>query len=353
MARIRTLIVDDSALVRTVITNLLSKDPDIEVVGTASDAYAARDKILALNPDIITLDIEMPRMDGITFLKLIMKHRPMPVIIMSSLTGHGSEKAVEALQAGAVDIMAKPGTTFSAPLNGAELISKIKGAVKAHLRRHEYPIGTQECPDYTPRFVPAPHGVDSDLILIGASTGGIETLKTILTALPTDVAPVCVVQHIPAYFSRAFADRLNKLCRVEVKEAESGDVCSRGTVLIAPGGNHMLLRKKGRTLIVELNEGPLVHHQRPSVDVLFDSAVKVGASANSLGILLTGMGSDGASGLLNLKQNGATTIAQNEESCVVFGMPKEAIKRGAAQYIFPPNQIAQSMVEFSRPVSVC
>jgi two-component system, chemotaxis family, protein-glutamate methylesterase/glutaminase len=371
--KIRTLVVDDSALVRKIITDSLAHDPDIEVVGTAIDPYVARDKILALNPDVITLDIEMPRMDGITFLKLLMKNRPMPVIVVSSLTHEGSKKALEALQAGAVDVMAKPSGSYSAFEDGSKLAEKIKAAAQARLRCHHVapppPTSTRPPPSSTPQHshlasapvesVPVPRIAQAkrlyparQIIVMGASTGGTEALKTVLTALRDDMPGICVVQHIPAYFSLAFANRLNELCQLEVKEAQNGDHVRPGLVLVAPGGYHILLRWVVNHYQVDLNQGPMIHHQRPAVDVLFDSAYKVGAAPHCLAVLMTGMGADGASSMLKLRQAGATTIAQNEETCVVFGMPREAIKLGAAQQVVPLDQIALRMDRYASEVAL-
>jgi two-component system chemotaxis response regulator CheB len=339
---IRLLVVDDSALARKIITNSLATHPEIEVVGTAVDPYVARDKILELNPDVVTLDIEMPRMDGITFLKVIMKHRPMPVIIMSSLTTAGSEKAMEALQAGAVDVMEKPGGAYSAYADGNRLAEKIVAAASARIR----PPLDDARPDRR-GAVTAPRVAAPDarsfparkVILIGASTGGTEALKTVLTSMRGDLPGICIVQHIPAYFSKAFADRMNEICAMEVREAKHQDAVKAGLALIAPGGYHLFLKWQGSHYIVELNQGPPVHHQRPAVDILFDSAVKAGAGPHAAAAVLTGMGADGANGLLRLREQGARTIAQNEETCVVFGMPREAIRLGAAQQVLPLEQI--------------
>ncbi|HRY50296.1 MAG TPA: chemotaxis response regulator protein-glutamate methylesterase [Candidatus Paceibacterota bacterium] len=370
--KIRVLIVDDSALVRKIMSESLAPFYEIEVVGTASDPYIARDKILSLNPDVLTLDIEMPRMDGITFLKLIMKHRPMPVIVVSSLTQAGSSRALEALQSGAVDVLAKPSGSYSAHEDGTKLAEKIKAAALARLGRRfsappaSPPRSSPKTPLVSPRVTvpsPAPPVPSSPaaghrqydprtLILMGASTGGTEALKHILTALPGDLPGICIVQHIPAYFSQAFANRLNELCQFRVQEARQGDRVSPGLALVAPGGQHMVLRWINNGYQVDLNERPMVHHQRPAVDVLFDSAVKAGAAPHSLAILLTGMGADGAAGLLNLHQAGTTTIAQNEETCVVFGMPREAIRMGAAQLILPLDQIAGRMDRFAAEKAV-
>jgi two-component system chemotaxis response regulator CheB len=339
---IRVLVVDDSALARKIIVNSLAPFKAIEVVGTAIDPYIARDKILELNPDVLTLDIEMPRMDGLTFLKAIMKHRPMPVIIMSSLTASGSEKALEALQAGAVEVMGKPGGSSTAPLDGLRLAEKIMAAAGARVRpvaEWPRPIPARRAAEPRTNGAGARHFPARELILLGASTGGTEALKAVLLSLHGDLPGICIVQHIPPAFSKAFADRMNQICPMEVREAAPGDVVKPGLALVAPGGWHMLLKWQGSRYAVDLTEGPAVHHQRPAVDILFDSAVKAGAGPYVVAALLTGMGADGAAGLLRLKEAGAATIAQNEETCVVFGMPREAIRLGAAQRVLPLEYI--------------
>ena len=352
--RIRVLIVDDSALVRKMVTSSLAQYPEIEVVGTAPDPYVARDRILELSPDVLTLDIEMPRMDGITFLKVLMKHRPMPVIIMSSLTQAGSEKALEALQAGAVDVLSKPSGSFSAQEDGLHLAEKIRAAADARIRqvRDDAPAG---CPlAQAVKTVTAEHArsfLPRQIILLGASTGGTEALKTVLTSMRGDLPGICIVQHIPAYFSKAFADRLNQLCSMEVREAQQNDVVRRGLALIAPGGYHLILKWNGARYTVELSQGPQIHHQRPAVDILFDSAVKCGAGPHAVAAVLTGMGADGAAGLLHLRAAGASTIAQNEETCVVFGMPKEAIRQGAAKHIVPLEHIGRRLEQIAQSAS--
>jgi two-component system chemotaxis response regulator CheB len=373
--RIRVLIVDDSALVRKVLGESLAGDPEIEVVGTAMDPYVARDKILQLNPDVLTLDLEMPRMDGLSFLKLVMKHRPMPVIIISSLTTAGSSRALEALQAGAVDVMSKPGGSSSAAAHGAELAAKIKAAFNAKVRSrsgdthfitrpataaapgpsaslvHRLPgIAAPEA--LRPAVGPARHYSNKQIILMGASTGGTEALKAVLTNLSGTLPGICIVQHIPAHFSRAFAERLNQLCAFEVREARPGDRVQPGLALVAPGGHHLVLRRVGASYSLDLSEAPPVHHQRPAVDVLFDSAVRAGAGPHALALLLTGMGADGAAGLLKLKEAGATTVVQNEESCVVFGMPREAIRLGAAQKVLPLDQMAAFIERHSTDAAI-
>jgi two-component system chemotaxis response regulator CheB len=295
----------------------------------------------------------MPRMDGLTFLKLIMRHRPMPVVILSSSTAEGSAKAFEALQSGAVEVVGKPDGPFSLA-QGASLAEKIKAAAEARVKINlrSGPPSSGEPPDIFRASTgssgnPNPRA----LILLGASTGGTEALKTILTALPADLPPICAVQHIPAQFSAAFANRLDSLCAMEVREARSGDELAPGLALIAPGGKHLILRWNGSKYVALLNDGPPMHHQRPAVDVLFDSVVKTGGAANSVAALLTGMGRDGADGLLKLRKNGAHTIAQSEASCVVFGMPREAINLGAATEVIDLQNIAGELTKQGRRVS--
>lgn len=341
---IRVLVVDDSAIARKVITDSLAPFPDIEVVGTAIDPYHARDKILQLKPDVLTLDIEMPKMDGLTFLRLMMQHRPMPVIIMSSLTAAGSAKAMEALEAGAVDVLDKPSGSYSAHHDGGRLASKIRAAGMARLRRRtavEAPAAAPSATSAGQQSPPAPKTLPAQarnhhprsLILLGSSTGGPEALHHLMTALPQDLPGICIAQHIPACFSKAMADRFNKISRLEVREAVAGDIVKPGTVLVAPGGYHMMLRWAGMHYRVELNQGQPIHHQRPAVDVLFDSALKAGAGSHTIAGILTGMGADGAAGLLELRKAGAITLAQDEASCVVYGMPREAARMGAASEI--------------------
>jgi two-component system chemotaxis response regulator CheB len=357
---VRVLIVDDSALVRRALTDGLSADPDIEVVGSAIDPYVARDKILQLQPDVLTLDIEMPRMDGLTFLKVLMKHHPMPIIVMSSLTTKGSAIALEALQAGAVDVVAKPGSAYCAAVEIGKLADKIKAVARARVRAVPAPApAAQRSPAPSPPVAkPAPpvrggrRYAARSLILIGASTGGTEAIKTVLTALPEDLPGILIVQHIPAQFSLAFANRLNELCRLEVREARNGDVVAPGLALVAPGGYHLIPRWVGSHYVVTTNTGPPVHHQRPAVDVLFDSAARSGVGANALAALLTGMGADGAAGMLALRQAGGTTFAQDEETCVVFGMPREAIRLGAAQRVLPLEYIAPGIDRFANSIAL-
>ncbi len=337
-APIRVLIVDDSALARKIISQSLAAFRDIEVVGTATDPYIARDKILELNPDVITLDVEMPRMDGLTFLKLIMKFKPRPVIIMSSRTSAGSQMAFEALQSGAFDVIEKPDGAYSAHADGAMLANKIRAAAGARIK----PISERPAePQVLVRRPAVARGPlnSRSLILLGASTGGTEALKTVLSNMGGGLPCICVVQHIPASFSKAFADRLNQLCQFEVREAVEGDKTRPGLALIAPGGFHIVLNWQGSHYAVRLAQGPPVHHQCPAVDILFDSAVKAGAAPHSVAALLTGMGADGARGMLHLAEAGAHTIAQDESTCVVFGMPREAIALGAAREVLPLGRI--------------
>jgi two-component system chemotaxis response regulator CheB len=337
--KIKVLIVDDSAIVRKIFSEELSRYPDIEIVGTAPDPYVARDKIVALKPDVITLDIEMPRMDGITFLRKIMKHYPLPVIIVSSLTPKGGKLTLEALDIGAVEVIAKPGAAYTVGDMSAQLAEKIRAASRARLVKQD--SGREN--GGAPEPIRALAQTTNKVIAIGASTGGTEALKTVLTKMPVNAPAIVIVQHMPASFTTAFAERLNSLCPMTVKEAKHNDSVTQGTVLIAPGNFHMLLRRSGARYYVEVKEGPMVHHQRPAVDVLFRSTARY-AGANSIGVILTGMGADGAVGMLEMKKSGARTIAQDENSCVVFGMPKEAIKLGGADKVLPLDQIAGELV---------
>ena len=340
MKQIKVLIVDDSAIVRKVFSEELSRYPDIQVVGTAPDPFAARDKIVFLQPDVITLDIEMPRMDGLTFLKKLMKFHPMPVVIVSSLTPKGGKLTLEAMDLGAVDVIAKPGSAYSVGDMSAQLAEKIRGASRARINRAQIRENSE-----TERVesIKALAQTTNQVIAIGASTGGTEALKVVLTRMPPNSPGIVVVQHMPANFTTAFAERLNSICQITVKEARDNDSVTTGTALIAPGNYHMILRRSGARYYVEIKTGPMVHHQRPAVDILFKSTAKY-AGANAIGVILTGMGADGAAGLLEMKKTGARTIAQDEASCVVFGMPKEAIKMGAADKVIPLNQIASEIV---------
>jgi two-component system chemotaxis response regulator CheB len=336
---IRVLVVDDSAVVRKLVTEALKADPEIEVVGTAIDPYIARDKIKELNPDVLTLDLEMPRMDGLTFLKILMAQHPLPVIIMSSLTQRGSDYALEALRLGAFDVLAKPGGSYSFGDLGPQLIARIKASAGARLRRTAAPAAPLPV-----RRAPLSGSNSRHVILLGASTGGTEALREVLTHLPAGLPGIAVVQHIPPVFSKSFADRLNTLCAFEVREAVDGDRLTPGLALIAPGNFHMMLQWSADHYRVRVADGPPIWHQRPAVDLLFKSAADCGAAPHALAGIFTGMGRDGADGLLRLKERGATTFAQDEASCVVYGMPKAAWENGAAQRQVPLTHAADFIV---------
>ena len=333
---IRVLVVDDSAVVRKMFVDALASEPDIEVVGTAPDPYVARDKIVKLEPDVITLDIEMPRMDGLTFLRKLMRHKPLPVIIVSSLTPKGSTTALEALEYGALEVLSKPGSAYSLGEMSQQLADKIRAAAKAGVKK------TKVAPSKVPiRKISALSETTNKIIAIGASTGGTVALKEVLMGFPPNAPGTVIVQHMPANFTTAFADRLNSLCQIKVKEASDGDSVVPGQALIAPGNFHLLLRRSGARYYVNVKTGPMVHHQRPAVDILFESVAKV-AGRNAVGIILTGMGADGAKGMLSMKGAGAGTVAQNEETCVVFGMPNEAIKLGGVDKVVPLQKITET-----------
>jgi two-component system chemotaxis response regulator CheB len=338
---IKVLVVDDSAIVRKIFTEELSKEKDIEVIGTAPDPFVARDKILQLKPDVLTLDIEMPRMDGITFLKKLMKHYPLPVIIVSSLTPKGSALALEAMDSGAVEVIAKPGGSYSVGEMGAQLAEKIRAAAKARPLRRDERSGPAVAATLSTRALAE---TTNKIVAIGASTGGTEALREVLVQMPPNSPGIVIVQHMPANFTRAFADRLNGLCKIRVKEAQDNDSAVPGTALIAPGNFHMLLKRSGARYYVQVKTGPMVHHQRPAVDVLFKSTAQY-AGANAVGVILTGMGSDGAAGIKEMKDAGAKTIAQDEATSVVFGMPKEAIRTGAVDKVAPLPRVAQAILD--------
>jgi two-component system chemotaxis response regulator CheB len=343
----RVLIVDDSALMRQVMGTLLTRDPSIEVVGAASDPYIARDKIKQLNPDVLTLDVEMPRMDGLAFLEKLMRARPMPVVMVSSLTEAGCATTLRALELGAVDFVTKPKLDLREhlPRVAQEVIDKIKAAAAARVRR---PLPR---PAVAAPVRPAGGGAlirsTDQVIAVGASTGGTEALKDFLMALPADCPGVVIVQHMPEKFTRAFADRLDTLCTVRVKEAADGDRVLTGHALIAPGGYHMRLVRAGATYLVRITSEPPVNQHRPSVDVLFESCSET-AGANVVGVIMTGMGDDGARGLLAMRKAGAHTLAQDEASCVVFGMPKAAIDLGGAERVLPLSRLADAVLGMAR-----
>lgn len=339
---IKVLVVDDSAVVRKTLEQELSRDPEIEVVGTAADPFIARDKIVALKPDVITLDIEMPRMDGLTFLKKLMAHHPLPVIIVSSLTKAGSELALEAIESGAVDVLSKPGSSYSVGDMSIELRDKIHSAARAHRKLHllkREPLKTPSDPTKNLYRPTALSKTTNKVVILGASTGGTQAIEALIKEFPANAPATVIVQHMPAGFTKAFSDRLNSICDVEVKEGENGDLVTAGKVIIAPGNKHMLIKRSGAQYYVEVKDGPLVRHHRPSVDVLFQSAAQH-VGKNAIGVILTGMGGDGAIGMAEMKNAGAINIAQDEESCVVFGMPKEAIAKGGVDHILPLQSIA-------------
>lgn len=339
--KIRVLIVDDSAMVRKIFSDELSRDPEIEVVGAAPDPYVARDKIVGLKPDVLTLDIEMPRMDGITFLRKLMRHYPLPTIIVSSLTERGGELALEALHAGAVEVMCKPGAAYTVGDMSVELCDKIKAAARVNVQKKLSQDTT------VPMQRLSMTRTTNKVVAIGASTGGTEALTRVLTQLPANAPGIVVVQHMPEHFTRSFADRLNTLCAVEVKEAENGDTIVPGKVLIAPGNFHLLLQRSGAVYSAQVKSGPLVSRHRPSVDVLFKSVARY-AGANAVGVIMTGMGADGADGMKEMHAQGAATVAQDEHSCVVFGMPKEAIARGGVDHVVPLDRISQMILQLAQ-----
>jgi len=347
---IRVLIVDDSALVRKLLTAALADEPQIEVVGTAADPYVARDKILQLNPDVITLDIEMPRMNGLAFLKKLMQFRPMPVVMITSLAATNSNTTLEALRAGAVEILAKPDGPNSVGDLKLILGNKIRSAAAAHIRTRRddtRPAMAGLMPSHlTPasNVLPVASFAPGAVLAIGASTGGPPALTELLGSLPADIPPIVIVQHMPPVFTKHFAERLNQECAFQVKEAVDGDELLPGRALIAPGDFHMIVEAGGRIPRVRVMQGPPVCFSRPSVDVLFTSVAEV-LKKNAVGVILTGMGSDGARGMLAMRQAGSATIAQDEGSSVVYGMPKEAARIGAAGTVLALGKIAPFAIE--------
>jgi two-component system, chemotaxis family, protein-glutamate methylesterase/glutaminase len=335
VSKIKVLVVDDSAIVRRLLSEAIDKEPDMEVVAAAPDPYVARENLLATKPDVITLDIEMPRMDGLTFLTKIMHYQPVPVIVISSVGQSSCDIAVEAMRRGAVEVLAKPSGPYSVGEIGRILPAKIRAAREAKLIRpgSQMPVAPLPAVPQSQEFAPG------SLLAIGASTGGTQAIESVLRQMPENCPPILIAQHIPPVFSTAFANRLNTLCRMEVKEAKDGDIVAPGRVLVAPGDFHMLLKRTDGVLRVVVRDGPRVHYQRPAVDVLFRS-VAAAKLRHVTGILLTGMGADGAAGLLEMRNAGAFTIAQDESSCVVFGMPKVAIELGAAAHVVPLPNIA-------------
>jgi two-component system chemotaxis response regulator CheB len=347
---IKVLIVDDSALVRSLLTELISRQPDMTVVGTAPDPYIARERIKSLDPDVLTLDVEMPRMDGLSFLEKLMRLHPMPVVMVSSLTERSSDITLRALELGAFDYVTKPKIDISKGLHESchDIVDKIRGAASATLknlvrRPAQLKVEKKNNADVVLPSLNTTIMTTEKLVIIGASTGGTEALKDILTTMPADSPGILITQHMPAAFTSAFASRLDRLCRISVKEARDGERVLPGHAYIAPGDRHLLLTRSGANYITQIADGPPVSRHRPSVDVLFRSASN-SAGKNCIGVILTGMGDDGANGMLEMKQAGAYTIAQDEASCVVFGMPKEAIARGGVDEIVSLPEIPRRII---------
>ena len=338
MEPLKVLIVDDSATVRQVLSRELAKDPELRVVGTAPDPFAAREQMKLYEPDILTLDLEMPRLDGLSFLKRLMEHRPMPVIVVSSLTPHGSALALQALEAGALDVLGKPGIAYGVGELVPQLIARIKALGRVR-------VGKRTADAAAP--LPGLNRTTNQVLAIGASTGGTEALRRMLAVFPGDAPGMMVVQHMPPGFTAQFAQRLNECCQIQVKEAEHGDIVSPGICLIAPGDRHLLLRRDGAVYRADVRDGPKVGLHKPAVDVLFRSVAQT-AGANAIGVLLTGMGRDGADGLKLLQNAGSPTIAQDEASSVVWGMPGEAVKLAAADQVLPLERIAGAVLSLTQ-----
>ena len=349
MKKIKVMIVDDSALARQTLLNILSLDPEIKVIATAADPLFAARKIATEKPDVITLDLEMPRMNGLTFLKKLMSYQPIPVVIISSLTTKGAEASIHALEYGAIEVITKPrvATREFFEESRIQICDAVKAAAEAKIKivtsvanvNIMLPKLSADSVISLPQIPVSIKETTDKLIIIGASTGGTSAIQGFLERMPPDCPGIVIVQHMPELFTRSFADRLNAICSITVKEGVHGDIITPGKAIIAPGNKHLMIRKTGARYCVEINEGPLVNRHRPSVDVLFRSAAKF-AGPNAVGIIMTGMGDDGAKGLLEMKQSGAYTIAQDEASCVVFGMPKVAISLGASNIVLPLDKIA-------------
>lgn len=345
--KLKVLVIDDSALIRGVMKEIINREKDMECVGAAPDPLEAREMIKVLNPDLITLDVEMPKMDGMEFLEKLMRLRPMPVLMVSTLTERGAEVTLRSLELGAVDFVSKPKLDIVRGMEGAaaEITDKIREVAQARVRKTVIsPEQEKYSADAILPSVAGRYSSTEKLIIIGASTGGTEAIREILTKLPADAPGVLVTQHMPEHFTKSFAERLNTLCKITVKEAEHNERVLPGHAYIAPGNWHMLLRRSGANYVVNLDQGQLVNRHRPSVDVLFRSAANV-AGANAIGVILTGMGKDGVQGLLEMKQAGSHTLAQDEQTCVIFGMPKEAIAAGAVTEVLPLQNIARRTME--------
>ncbi|BBL35819.1 Chemotaxis response regulator protein-glutamate methylesterase/glutamine deamidase [Nitrosomonas stercoris] len=345
MKKISVLVIDDSALIRKLLTEIINHQPDMEVIGAAPDPLVAREMIRTLNPDVLTLDVEMPRMDGLDFLEKLMRLRPMPVVMVSTLTERGSEVTFRALELGAVDFVAKPKIDISHGLEayGDEIARKIRAASVARVR-HLEPNNTNATSSKTLQ-IPQRHAVSTEkLIVIGASTGGTEAIKDVLINLPSDCPGILIAQHMPPGFTRSFAERLNRLCKIRVKESEGGERVLPGHAYIAPGHSHLLLKKNGANYVTELSQADPVNRHRPSVDVLFQSVAEH-AGKNAVGVILTGMGKDGAAGMLAMQRAGIYNLAQDEATCVVFGMPREAIAVGAVDEVVPLQEMAGCILD--------
>ena len=363
MKKVKVLIVDDAALMRKLLTEILSSSPQIEVVGTAIDPFIARDKIKSLKPDVITLDVEMPRMDGVTFLKNLMRLHPLPVVMISTLTEDGADITLEALESGAIDYIPKPKADFEHSISdyAKDIIEKVIAASQVNVSNIERRIKSVNKMKVTPKLtadavIKGGSGksflnTTDKFIAIGASTGGTEAVKEVLMALPSDVPGIVIAQHIPASFSTSFARRLNEYSNLRVREARNGDQILPGHVYLAPGDQHLLIKRTGAKYVCHLNDGPEVNRHKPSVDVLFRSVAQ-SAGPNAMGIMLTGMGADGAQGMLEMKEAGAYNIAQDEKTCVVWGMPGAAVKLGAVEKQFPLDEVAKQILKFSAKAAV-
>jgi two-component system, chemotaxis family, protein-glutamate methylesterase/glutaminase len=338
---IKVLIVDDSALIRSLMTEIIHEQKDMQVVGSAPDPIVAREMIKQLNPDVLTLDVEMPKMDGLEFLEKLMRLRPMPVVMVSSLTEKGSEITLRALELGAVDFFAKPKMSIASGMRdyGDEIADKIRAASKARIISRT-PVNASSLPAVGNRLISS-----EKLIIVGASTGGTEAIKAFLLNMPSDCPGIVITQHMPAGFTKSFANRLDTLCKISVKEAQGNERILPGHAYIAPGDKHLKVIRSGANYMTALDDGPPVNRHKPSVDVLFDSAA-INVGKNATGVILTGMGKDGAAGMLRMKEAGAYNFAQDESSCVVFGMPKEAIAQGGVEEVLPLKQMSERVLNY-------
>lgn len=346
MKKISVLVIDDSALIRKILAEIINGEPDMQVAGVAPDPLVAREMIRSLNPDVLTLDVEMPKMDGLDFLERLMRLRPMPVLMVSTLTEKASEVTLRALELGAVDFVTKPKVDISSGMKeyAVHIVEKIRMAAQARIRRQlPLSVAPRLTADVVLPVLSNRIASTEKLIAIGASTGGTEAIKEVLIRMPPDCPGILIAQHMPEAFTKSFADRLNNLCRISVKEAAAGERILPGHAYVAPGHSHLLLQRSGANYVTELSQAPVVNRHRPSVDVLFRSAANY-AGKNAIGVILTGMGKDGAAGMLEMKKAGAYNIAQDEATCVVFGMPKEAIATGAVDETAPLGEMAKRIL---------